>query len=80
MIQHIRDMFSKSTMNFPPFIGSCLRICYEINDIEIDSNTIRKVCNLSSTESLGIILIERQLLHTPIERGKLISPVQQYDV
>ncbi|RGB41839.1 hypothetical protein C1646_738849 [Rhizophagus diaphanus] len=68
MGQHIQNIFSKTTMNFPPFIGSCLRICYEINDIEIDPNMIRKACNLSSTESLGIILIERQLLHTSSER------------
>ncbi|CAG8489558.1 14379_t:CDS:10 [Funneliformis mosseae] len=66
--QHIQDIFSKSTMNFPPFIGSCLRICYEVGDIEIEPNTIRKACNLSSTESLGIILIERQLLYTSTER------------
>ncbi|CAI2170936.1 4833_t:CDS:10 [Funneliformis geosporum] len=66
--QHIQDIFGKSTMNFPPFIGSCLRICYEVGDIEIDPNTIRKACNLSSTESLGIILIERQLLYTSIGR------------
>lgn len=72
MGQHIQNIFSKTTMNFPPFIGSCLRICYEINDIEIDPNMIRKACNLSSTESLGIILIERQLLHTSSERGKLV--------
>ena len=69
MTQHIQDIFNKSTMSFPPFIGSCLRICYEVNDIEIDPNTIRKACNLSSTESLGIILIERQLLRTSTERG-----------
>ncbi|GES81504.1 DNA-dependent protein kinase catalytic subunit [Rhizophagus clarus] len=68
MGQHIQNIFSKTTMNFPPFIGSCLRICYEANDIEIDPNMIRKACNLSSTESLGIILIERQLLNTSIER------------
>nr|CAG8448912.1 4810_t:CDS:10 [Entrophospora candida] len=66
---NIKNIFSHTNKYFPPFIGSIFRICYEITEIYLDPSVIRKASEMSSTESLGMFLIERQLMKpVPKER------------
>ncbi|CAG8725954.1 12134_t:CDS:2, partial [Dentiscutata heterogama] len=69
MSQHIKTIFNATTSYFPPLISSCLRICYEIPDLKIDPSAIRKASEISSTESMGITLIEQYLTLLPTQRG-----------
>ncbi|CAG8470552.1 4251_t:CDS:10, partial [Scutellospora calospora] len=68
MSQHIQSIFNATTSYFPPLISSCLRICYEIPDIKLDPLSIRKASEISSTESMGIRLIEQYLIQIPKQR------------
>ncbi|CAG8674821.1 9711_t:CDS:10, partial [Gigaspora margarita] len=68
MSQHIQTIFNATTSYFPLLISSCLRICYEIPDIKIDPLAIWKASEISSTESMGIMLIEQYLTLFPTQR------------
>ncbi|CAG8455683.1 16904_t:CDS:10, partial [Cetraspora pellucida] len=69
MSQNFQTIFNATTSYFPPLISSCLRICYEIPDIKIDPFAIRKASEISSTESMGIGLIEQHLTRITTQRG-----------
>ncbi|CAG8447289.1 28742_t:CDS:10 [Dentiscutata erythropus] len=71
MSQHIKTIFNTTTSYFPPLISSCLRICYEIPDLKINPSAIRKASEISSTESMGITLIEQYLTLLPPQRDAL---------
>ncbi|CAG8461030.1 2617_t:CDS:10, partial [Racocetra fulgida] len=78
MSQNIQTIFNATTSYFPPLISSCLRICYEIHDIKIDPLAIRRASEMSSTESMGIGLIEQHLTRITIQRGDYASACEFY--
>ena len=53
----------KSTLNFPPAIYSFLRISYDLCETNVPSQVINTVSQRSNNQSLGIALLEKQLIY-----------------
>lgn len=67
----IQRNLEKSTLYFPPVIGSFLRICFELDGGNIDSAVIKSVSDKSYSHHIGIALLEKQLEKGEEYRGNL---------
>lgn len=61
VIQYISDNLYESSLFFTPTIGSFLRIFFDLDVVNIESNLIKKLSIKSSNHHIGISLLEKQL-------------------
>ncbi|KAI8145657.1 hypothetical protein BJV82DRAFT_554475 [Fennellomyces sp. T-0311] len=59
----LQENLEKSTIYFPPAIGSFLRICYDLGGSFVPSQVINTVSQRSNNQSLGIALLEKQIIY-----------------
>lgn len=68
----VQSNIYQSVDGFPPVIGSFLRICYDLDDNQLDSTVINKLCEKSYNQHIGIALLEKQrILGIATVHGKL---------
>ncbi|GAB5585937.1 hypothetical protein Unana1_00837 [Umbelopsis nana] len=61
ILQLLHQVLQKTTLNYPPAIGSFLRIFYEMEGLELSPALIMSVAQASFNEQTGISLLEKQL-------------------
>lgn len=60
MLELVRKNLFQSIDSFPPAIGSFLRICYDLEDNQLESTLINSICEKSYNQHIGIALLEKQ--------------------
>lgn len=70
ILQLLHQVLQKTKLNYPPAIGSFLRIFYEMEGLELSPALIMSVAQASFNEQTGISLLEKQLqVQSSPERG-----------
>lgn len=70
ILQQLHKVLQQTTLNYPPAIGSLLRIFYDMEGLDLSPTLIKSVAQASSNEQTGISLLEKQLqLKASPERG-----------
>lgn len=62
MLELVRKNIGQSIDSFPPAIGSFLRICYDLDDNQLESVIINSVSEKSYNQHIGIALLEKQAI------------------
>ncbi|KAG0180275.1 hypothetical protein DFQ29_000972 [Apophysomyces sp. BC1021] len=57
----LQKNLGRSSQNFPPAIGSFLRICFELGGTNMTSSLIRTVSEKSLSQHIGIALLEQDM-------------------